>query len=477
MSGLARLFHTRGWPVLGTDSTASEVTDSLARAGIPVHTGEPPAKLPEPVGVVIASAAVKPDHPLVLDAERRGVPVFTYAEALGGAMSSMTGVAVAGTHGKSTTSAMLSAAVIAGGLDPTVIVGATCPHLLDDHGRPTGFRVGAARVPRGPLAGRPGLLIAEACEYNRSFHALAPRIASISSIEADHLDIYGSIDAVVGAFHEFATLLPPAGDQPGEGGRLLIGHDTAHRRDVTRGLDCEVETIGFNPAADWHIGFEPGTGRLSIRREGREIAGFRSPMPGEHNAMNAATAFVLADMLGAEREPAVRALAEFRGVHRRLERLGERSLASGGSVTVYDDYGHHPTEVEMTIRAVRQHERLDGEDGRRLIVVFQPHQHSRTRFFLEEFANAFGQADAVIVPHIYFVRDSEAEKQRVSAADLVDRLRSRGVRAMHAYPFDAIIEQVEDLGRPGDVLLVMGAGPVWQVAHGFMARAPAEVPA
>lgn len=470
MSGLARLFHSRGWPVAGIDAVESEVTASLRSAGIPVTTGEGPCELSSGTGVVIASAAVRPDHPLVLDAHRQGIPVFSYAEALGGAMAGMTGVAVAGTHGKSTTSAMLSAALIEGGLDPTVIVGASCPHLRDEHGRPTGFRVGASKIPQGELAGRSGLLVAEACEYNRSFHALAPHVASISSIEADHLDIYGSIDAVVEAFREFASLIPPASTDPSRSGRLLIGHDTAHRRDVTRGLDCEVSTIGFNPAADWHVGFDAATGRLTISTRGRAVAEFTAPMPGEHNAMNAATAFVLADLLGVDREAAVHAIAGFKGVHRRLERLGERPV-DGGAVTVYDDYGHHPTEVEMTIRAIRQRERLDDGSGRRLIVVFQPHQHSRTRFFLDEFANAFGQADAVIVPHIYFVRDSEAEKQRVSAEDLVDRLRARGVRAMHSYPFDAIIEQAEDLGRPGDVLLVMGAGPVWQVAHGFMASA------
>ncbi|MEO0629919.1 MAG: cyanophycin synthetase [Planctomycetota bacterium] len=143
-------------------------------------------------------------------------------------------------------------------------------------------------------------------------------------------------------------------------------------------------------------------------------------------------------------------------------------------VRVYDDYGHHPTEVEMTLRAIRTHEGLDV--GRRLICVFQPHQHSRTRFFLDEFANAFEQADIVIVPHIYFVRDSEAEKQRVSAADLVDRLRGRGVRAMHVYPFDAITEQIEAIARPGDVVVVMGAGPVWQVAHAFASGSTQAVP-
>lgn len=464
LSGLARLLHARGARVRGTDTIASDITRSLATLGIDVALGEPPRLLPADTGLVVASAAVKPDHPLVLDANNRGIPVRSYAEALGNAMASMTGVAVAGTHGKSTTSAMLSACLIEADLDPTVIVGAACPHLTDELGNPTGFRIGAEAVPSGSYARKPGLLIAEACEYNRSFHNLAPRVASIANVEADHLDIYGSVDAVIEAFREFAALIPPASDDPAESGVLLIGHDTAHRREVTRGLNCRVETIGFNPAADWHVALDPTTRRVSVERHGRNVARFTCPMPGEHSAINAAVAFALADTLGADRTASVRALANFRGVHRRMERLADRPVA-GGAVRIYDDYGHHPTEVEMTLRAIRTHELL--ESPGRLICVFQPHQHSRTRFFLDEFANAFEQADIVIVPHIYFVRDSEAEKQRVSAADLVDRLRVRGVRAMHVYPFDAITEQIETIARAGDVLVVMGAGPVWQVAHAF----------
>jgi len=187
--------------------------------------------------------------------------------------------------------------------------------------------------------------------------------------------------------------------------------------------------------------------------------------------MNAATACALAVSLGADAAHVAESLAAFRGVDRRTQFLGERAVP-GGTVRVYDDYGHHPTEIDATLRALRDFERPQDRGGR-LVCVFQPHQHSRTRFLLEEFAAAFGQADAVIVPHIYFVRDSEIEKQKVSSADLVDRLRKRGVRAMHLYPFEAIVEQLENLCRAGDTLVVMGAGPVWQVAHGYLGLAGA----
>jgi UDP-N-acetylmuramate--alanine ligase len=197
--------------------------------------------------------------------------------------------------------------------------------------------------------------------------------------------------------------------------------------------------------------------------------------------MNAATAPTLGIMVGGDPAVLARSLSAFAGVDRRMHFLGERILPAsanhpGGAVKVYDDYGHHPTEVEVTLRALRDFDRPQDRGGR-LICVFQPHQHSRTRHLLEEFAQSFSSADVVIVPHIYFVRDSQEEKAKVTAQDLVDRLRARGVRAMHLYPFEAIVEQLENLAQPGDLLVVMGAGPVWQVARDYLAGGPSRRPA
>jgi len=483
MSGLARMLRSLGAVVSGSDMQRSSVTAGLVAEGIPVgldpSAGGSGEALPESVDLVIASAAVKADHPGMLEAVRRGVETMVYAEALGRCMLGRTGVAVAGTHGKSTTSAMLTAALVDAGLDPTAIVGATSPQLAKGaiRGRDpvsTGFRLGATMIPSGAHAGKPGVLIAEACEFNRSFHNLHPTIGSISAVEADHLDVYGSLDAVVEAFAGFARLLPAAE----EGGKLIIAHDGAHRRDVTAGVRCAVETIGYSPEADWVVGFEPTTRRVTLYHERKTVASWVQRMPGAHNAMNAATACALAVSLGADAETVGRSLGAFEGLDRRVQLLGERAVP-GGAVRVWDDYGHHPTEIDATLRALRDFERPEAKGGR-LICVFQPHQHSRTRFLLEEFASAFEQADAVVVPHIYFVRDSQAEKQKVSAADLVDRLRTRGVRAMHLYPFEAIVEQLENLCRAGDTLVVMGAGPVWQVAHAYLGKAsglgPEEAP-
>jgi UDP-N-acetylmuramate--alanine ligase len=483
MSGLARMMKSRGALVSGSDKEQSETTEALVAEGLAVGFDQSRAWLPEACDVVVATAAVRPDHPQLLEAQRRGVPVYLYAEALGRSMTGRTGVAIAGTHGKSTTTAMLGCALTDAGLDPTVIVGATSVQLsggclkpnTEGHGggtegterrldqAPTGFRLGGNEIPRGKMVGKPGILLAEACEFNRSFHNFRPTIASISSVEADHLDIYGSLDAVVEAFRDFARLVPSKAD----GGRLLIAHDGAHRREVTAGLDCEVQTIGYSPEADWVVGYEPATRKVTVSHEREVVAGWTNLLPGAHNAMNAATAFVLGTWLGGDAAVLGKSLGAFRGIDRRMQFLGERPMPSGGVVRVYDDYGHHPTEIDCTLRALRETERPQDRAGR-LVCVFQPHQHSRTRHLMEEFASSFSQADIVIVPQIYFVRDSQEEKQKVDAKDLVDRLRDKGVRAMHLHPFEAIVEQLENVCRGGDLLVVMGAGPVWQVARGFL---------
>lgn len=466
MSGLARMFRSRGVVISGSDMHPTGVTDALEAHGVEVRFEQASGILPDHVDIVVASAAIKPDHPEMLTATERGIPTLTYAEALGLCMSTSTGVAVAGTHGKSTTVGMLGHVLTHAGLDPSVIVGAQCAQLAAPGEPPTGCRIGAESVPTGPLAGAPGFLLAEACEFNRSFHHLQPQVAAITSVEADHLDIYGSLDAVVGAFADFARLLPDAS----KGGRLLIAHDGAHRREVTAGVRASVETVGFAPGADWHVTYDTAARRVGLNHKGRHVANWVMRLPGEHMAIDSAFAAALAITLGADPAPVAEALTAFTGVDRRMQILGEVALSSdpeAPAVRVYDDYGHHPTEIDATLRALREFERPEERNGR-LICVFQPHQHSRTRFLLDEFAAAFSHADVVIVPHIYFVRDSEAEKTRVSAADLVDRLRDRSVRAMHLYPFEAIVEQLQNLCRPGDLLVVMGAGPVWEVARDFM---------
>jgi len=452
MSGLARIVRAGGASVTGSDMNRSAVTDALQSEGVAVVLEQTAESLPADCDLVVISAAVKWDHPEVLAAEKRGVEVIKYAAMLGRLMTDRVGVAVAGTHGKSTTTAMLAHVLIETGYDPTFIVGATCEQIG-----------GGARV------GRPDGLIAEACEYDRSFHNFQPTHAAILNVEEDHLDIYGDLDGVIEAFHHFARLVHP-------GGSLLIHHGRAYRTRIAAGLPCDVHTFGYSPEADWTIKKVSGTvsagdekvpDTFSVGRGREVVCRFACRLPGEHMAANAAAAGILAHQLGGDWDGIGEALSSFRGLDRRMQHLG-----SPGGVAVIDDYGHHPTEIDATLRALRDHHlREEGDGAGRLLCVFQPHQHSRTRFLLEQFASSFSTADLVIVPHIYFVRDSEEDRRAVSAADLVRALRQRGVRALHIDAFDEIVAHLRGECRPGDLLVVMGAGPVWQVAHQFIAAA------
>jgi UDP-N-acetylmuramate--alanine ligase len=214
---------------------------------------------------------------------------------------------------------MLGAALTDAGVDPTVIVGATCAQLgagcLAPTGPGVGFRLGSEVIPRGDWRGKPGVLVAEACEFNRSFHNYRPVLASISSVEADHLDVYGTFDEVIKAFHQFAEQVAPAA----AGGRLLIAHERAQRTHVAAGLACQVETIGYSPEADWQVGYDGHTRRVTLSHKGTEVADWGMTLPGAHNAMNAATACVLAHYAGADLGLVTRSLAAFRGVDRRMQ--------------------------------------------------------------------------------------------------------------------------------------------------------------
>jgi UDP-N-acetylmuramate--alanine ligase len=459
MSGLAMMLKSRGAFVTGSDQSDGEMITRLNECGISVRLGPAIQSLPPGTDLVIASAAIKPDHPEILAAQASGIEWITYAEALGDAQRGMTAVSIAGTHGKSTTTAMTSWVGIRCGLDPSVIVGATCDQLGG------GTRTGSRLIPSGLLQDRPGVLVCEACEFNRSFHQHRPTIGLINNIEEDHLDYYSSLDEIIESFHDFARLLPSARD----GGKLLIAVDGAHRRQVTAGLECEVATFGFSPEADFQVHYDAAVNRVGVQWHGYWITAWNNRMPGSHNALNAAAAGIINNWLGADWDDIAVALGEFEGLDRRSQRLGARTLASGARIEVYDDYGHHPTECEKTLRALRA-----AHNPKRLICVFQPHQHSRTRFLLEQFASSFSSADEIIVPHIYFVRDSEAEKTRVSAQDLVDRLGERGKSALHIPTFEAIAAYLEENCRDGDLVVTMGAGPVNRIARDFLFRGGAQ---
>lgn len=460
MSGLARIAQAAGAICSGSDMGESAVTQSLVSHDIPVTFQQTAESIPAGCDLVVISAAINAQHPERLEAQRRDIPVMKYAQMLGRLMLGRTGVAVSGTHGKSTTTSMLAHAAIHAGLDPTFIVGATCQQIGG------GCRIGTTSGATSGTTSGGDILIAEACEYDRSFHNFHPTHSIILNVEEDHLDCYGSLDEVVKSFNHFAKLTATDGS-------LLIGHESAHRTAVAAGVSCPVETIGFAPEADYSVEAVRAEGRqhVTVNKRGQPLIEFDLQIPGEHMAYNAAVAAVTALRLGASPRLVSEALSDFRGLDRRMQVLGTSDSASdsggGGQVMVIDDYGHHPTEIHTTLRALRRHYQPQ-RNGGRLICVFQPHQHSRTRFLLEQFATSFGEADVVIVPHIYFVRDSEEDRRAVSAADLVKRLHNRGTEALHIDDFADIVTWLKTNTQPNDLLVVMGAGPVWQVAYDFL---------
>ena len=433
MSGIARMLLAEGKTVSGSDLAESPVTRALASAGADVKVPQSAGNVAEGTDLVVISAAIKPDNVEVLEATRRGVPVQKYAEVLGRLMNARRGIAVSGTHGKTTTTAMIATVLQHAGLDPSFVVGAAV----------------------GPLGGSSGVgagehFVVEACEYDRSFHHLRPHCAVINNVEEDHLDYYtGGLDEIVASFGVFASQVRPEG-------LLVANHGDANvaRAVAAAETACRVETFGLEDAeADWsETALRPSRGvfQFDVRCGAEDLGTFELGIPGRHNVSNALAALACCRWAGVDARAARAALRTFRGAERRFQIVGE-----AGGVTVVDDYAHHPSEIRETLWAARGF-----FPGRRLLVVFQPHQHSRTRFLLADFAASFDDADAVWVPEIYFVRDSESERQQVTSSDLVDAMKAHGKTCHDLASFDAIVAHLGAALRPGDVVITMGAGDV-----------------
>ncbi|HEV2295182.1 MAG TPA: UDP-N-acetylmuramate--L-alanine ligase [Tepidisphaeraceae bacterium] len=434
MSGLARMLLDGGAIVSGSEPTPNQTTFDLARRGAKISRSQVGELLSKKVDLVVRTAAVPDTNHEFIASRALGIPSMKYAEMLGQVMAERFGVAVAGTHGKSTTTAMISYALLKCGGDPSFVVGGTVPQLGG-----------------GSRSGASNLFVAEACEYDRSYHNLRPRVALITNIEEDHLDCYSGLDEIVGSFRTFAALVPRDG--------LIVanGADKNVARVLT-GQAARVERVGLGEGFDWSTrptGIENGCPRGEVRREGKLVGHLKLAVPGQHNLFNATMAVAACAACGIEPEQSADAVGGFTGVDRRMMQVGMYN----GAIVV-DDYGHHPTEIRATLAALRQR-----YTPKRLLCVFQPHQHSRTRFLLDDFATAFTAADETICAEIFFVRDSEAEKQAVSAADLVDRVKNNGQSALHIPDFHAIVEHLRGQVREGDLVVTMGAGNVWEIGR------------
>jgi len=446
MSGLAAMLLRCGARVSGTDARVSAELTRLEQSGARISTQQVAESVPPDADLVVISAAIPPTHPERVEAERRGLRVIKYAELLGLLMARHDGIAIAGTHGKSTTTAWVTYVLRQAGLDPNFVVGATVEQLG-----------GGSGVGNGPH------FVVEACEYDRSFLNLTPRRAAILNIEEDHLDCYADLHAIQQAFAAFARRVPPDG-------LLVLNGQDPRCRAVAEGLSCRVETFGAHDGATWQaadIVAESGRYRFLVRHAGQTFGPLRLGLAGRHNVDNALAVIALSRDCGVSWEHIERGLAEFRGAHRRLELRG---VVHG--ISVLDDYAHHPTEIRATLAAARER-----YAPRRLWCVFQPHQHSRTRFLLADFARSFSLADEVIVPDIYFVRDSERERELVCAQDLVQRITAQGGHARYVPDFAEIVGLLARDVRPGDIVLTMGAGNIWKVADELVQRLGGHLPA
>jgi len=439
MSGIARMLALEGKTVSGSDLVTSSVTRSLAEAHVTVATPQLASNISDDIDLVVISAAIKEDNPELVEARRRGIRVEKYARVLGRLMNERRGIAVSGTHGKTTTTAMIATVLTRAGLAPSFVVGADVPALGGSSGAGTG-----------------DLFVVEACEYDRSFHNLNPHCAVINNIEEDHLDYYtGGLDEIVESFAHFAS-------QVRAEGLLVVNRADENAQRAARSAFCPVETFAVgDDSADWSAqtpAARRGVYSFNVLFRGQDLGTFELGIPGRHNVSNALAAMACCRWAGVKAAIVREALRGFHGAERRFQVLGRP-----GGVTVVDDYAHHPSEIRETLRAARAF-----FEARRIFVVFQPHQHSRTRFLLSDFAASFGEADVVLVPDIYFVRDSQSERQQVNASDLVREMKAYGKVCHYLPTFGEIEDHLRRELKRGDVVITMGAGDVFKVAEAMI---------
>jgi UDP-N-acetylmuramate--alanine ligase len=439
MSGLAEVLLDYEIAVSGSDLAASEATERLRSLGASIFTGHA-AEHVEGADLVVISSAVPETNPEVMAARQRGIPVVRRAEMLAEVMRLKYGIAVAGAHGKTTTTSLVGHLLTDGGLDPTVIVG----------GR---LRVSGT----GARLGKSDYLVAEADEFDRSFLQLAPIIAVITNIDLEHLDTYRDLDDIRDAFVAFARKVPFFG-------QVIVCLDDPVVQDILPRLtDKRLVTYGLTPQADLQaqdLALEASGSSFQVRslREG-VLGRVQLPMPGTHNVQNALAAIAVGLGLGLPFASLARSFADFDGVHRRFERIGEWRGA-----TVIDDYAHHPTEVRATLQAARQ---VFGEG--RLHVVFQPHLYSRTRDQADEFGRALLAADQAIVTEVYGSR--EAPIPGVTGELVVAAARASGHRQVRFCPdWRAAPALLADEVRAGDAILTLGAGDVYRLAQSLAAE-------
>nr|WP_320131668.1 UDP-N-acetylmuramate--L-alanine ligase [uncultured Holophaga sp.] len=435
MSGIAEVLVNLGYRVSGTDIRESAVTQRLQGLGVEVHIGHD-AKAIEGAQVVVISSAVKGDNPEVVAARATKVPVIPRGEMLAELMRMKYGIAVAGSHGKTTTTSMVAQVLSQGGIDPTIVIGGKLGTIGSN-----------AKLGKGPF------LVAEADESDGSFLLLSPTIGVITNIDREHLDHYKDLDEIVEAFAGFGNKIPFYGS-------LFICLDDPNVAALRPRLKRQVRTYGTHPQVDLQareIVQEGWRTHFKVRAFGEELGSFSLGVPGHHMVLNALATVGVALELGVEREIIRASLASFTGADRRFQRKGEKD-----GVLVVDDYGHHPTEIAATLGAARH-----GFPDRRIVVAFQPHRYTRTQALLEEFGRAFFDADVVVFTDIYAA--SEPPIPGLSGQTLADCVLAHGQREAHYVPrLEELPAFLKGITREGDLLMTFGAGSITTVGPKFL---------
>ena len=438
MSGLAEILLEEGFTVSGSDSKESPLTKKLESEGAIIHYGQRAENISDGIACVVYTAAINKANPELMEAVARKIPMLTRAELLGQLMKNYkTPIAVSGTHGKTTTTSMISHILLAADLDPTISVGGILKAIGGN------IRVGKSET-----------FITEACEYTNSFLHFYPKISVILNIEEDHLDFFKDLEDIRHSFHQFAALLP-------SDGTLIINGDIDNYQEIYEGLDCNVITYGSSDGLDYsaaNITYdEKGLVAFDLIKNGKAVDHIQLSVTGDHNVSNALASIATAELLQIPMETIKKGILSFSGTDRRFEYKG-----TFNGVTVVDDYAHHPTEIRATLTAAEKY------PHKRLVLVFQPHTYSRTKAFLNDFAEVLSMADIVVLADIYAAR--EKNTFGISSRDIEAKLKEKGTDVHYFPSFTEIENFLLKNCINGDLLITMGAGDIVNVGEHLLGR-------
>ena len=438
MSGLAEILLKENFTISGSDSKASALTEHLASMGASVFYPQKASNIIDGIDVVVYTAAIHEDNEEFAEAKRQNLPMLSRAELLGQLMTNYkTPIAVSGTHGKTTTTSMLSHVLLAGEKDPTISVGGILKAIGGN------IRVGSSDV-----------FVTEACEYTNSFLHFFPKIGIILNVEEDHMDFFKDIDDIRNSFHQFAALLPADG-------ALVINQNIEGINSITDGLDCKIITYSERQPADYsasEIRFdEIGNASFDLLRHGEYVDRITLAVAGNHNVSNALAVIAVCEQLEIPLDIIKKGILSFTGTDRRFQYKGERD-----GVTIIDDYAHHPTEINATLTAAKEYPHKE------VWCIFQPHTYTRTKALFPEFVDALTHADHVILADIYAAR--ETDTLGMSSEMIAEELKKKGCDAYYFPSFEEIESFCLDRCQKGDVLITMGAGNVVNIGENLLNR-------